>query len=558
MNSGEYTCFEVFAVSEKGKRGNVRLKAESGDTQTEKAGKNYYAWLRFTLQKDTDYEIILEDAKVSYCYLSGCDDILDRGIRFVEIGRVGESGIHPAAVMSKNDTAVHYDTCYREQYHFVPWKNWINDPNGLCWYQGRYHMFYQMNPHGQEWSNMYWGHAASRDLVHWIHLPMVLGPQEEILERPGEIKGGAFSGCAVPFDDKVVFYLTRHLGPMEDGPETIQEQWMSESRDMLHFEEEKLIIQNKPEGASFDFRDPKVTKVGDTWYMVLASALNGKAAILLYASADMEHWEYRNPLLVEEENGIRCFECPDFFEADGKYAALGAWMSHYDEQKRFQMSRYYIGDFVDEKLQVEHSGWLDFGSNFYAMQSFEHDGRRISIGWVNDPYGEHIEAENGAYGSMTIPREIHIKNNRLYMTPVSEIYSLKGEQIYKGEKPAVLGDIQGNSYYASVKFSKDTDFTILLGEDGDKRIILQKEGEKTSIRTTNVKSEGIDFRADVGEVKELEIFVDRRVVEIYINRGEAVGTKVFYNSSKKGCFTMTAREEAAVEMVEVTQMQSIW
>ena len=106
------------------------------------------------------------------------------------------------------------------------------------------------------------GHTASRDLVHWIHLPIALSPQEEILERPDEIKGGAFSGCAVVAGDEAVFYLTRHKGPLQDGRDTVEQQWMMKSRDMIHFTGEKCVIANPPKGASFDFRDPKVIRVG--------------------------------------------------------------------------------------------------------------------------------------------------------------------------------------------------------------------------------------------------------------------------------------------------------
>ena len=123
--------------------------------------------------------------------------------------------------MNKEEFLHFIDTPYREQYHFSPVVNWNNDPNGLCWFKGYYHLFYQMNPFGQEWNNMYWGHAASKDLVHWTHLPVVLEPQEEILDNLA-IKGGAFSGSALPVGDEVYFYLTRHIGPQDDGWDTIQ------------------------------------------------------------------------------------------------------------------------------------------------------------------------------------------------------------------------------------------------------------------------------------------------------------------------------------------------
>ena len=103
--------------------------------------------------------------------------------------------------------------------------------------------------------------------------------------------------------------------------------------------------------------------------MVLGSAMDGKSAILLYESKDMEHWEYAHPLLLEDREKIRCFECPDFMELDGKYAAIGAWMEHRDEGGRYQMSRYYIGNWQDRKLEITGEGWFDFGSNCYACRA---------------------------------------------------------------------------------------------------------------------------------------------------------------------------------------------
>lgn len=552
MQTGIYNCLELFAKSENGKNGSVELSGKNGNVMTAKAGKTYFTWLKFPVEQNTEYEIKARNCEISLCYLSGCENVMEQGVRFLELDKRTDTFIQ----VEEN---VQYDTPIREQFHFAPWKNWMNDPNGLCWYHGYYHMFYQFNPHWQEWSNMYWGHAVSKDLVHWTHLPVVLEPQKEIMEYPEKVKGGAFSGCAVPLDNQVVFYLTRHYGPMEDCPETVQQQWMMKSTDMIHFSEEKLLIAQPPKGASFHFRDPKVLKIGNHWYMVLASAVGEKAAILLYRSEDMENWRYLHPLIVEETEGICCFECPDFMELDGVYVAMGAWMCHYDEGGRYQMSRYYIGDFENEKFEVHTSGWYDFGSNCYAMQSFEHKGRRICIGWISDFYGEHIEAENGAYGSMTIPRELHVKDGRLFETPVKEIEQLRGARIYQGRGESIsLERIPGNTYTAKLRFKGQTDFELMLGKDGEKEIFLCNGKEGLFIKTKGVKSQNVTFRADVEYVHGLEIFVDRRVVEIYVNQGEAVGTKLFYNTSGNGCFILRCEKENNIEEAEIYLMNTIW
>lgn len=555
VNTKKYTCLEIFAkqTAEGGRILVLTRNADGSQSAAEKlAGRGYFAWLKIPVRQNTDYEIKGEDCEVSLCYLSGNEDVLETGVCYLERDLSDGS-------FFVQDQAAWYDRPDRETYHFSPWKNWINDPNGLCWFQGYYHMFYQFNPHEQRWSNMYWGHAASRDLIHWVHLPVVLDPQEEILKNQEEIKGGAFSGCAVASDEEVTFYFTRHKGPLQDGEGTVEQQWMMRSRDMIHFTQEKCVIGQSPEGASFDFRDPKVLWIQDRWYMVLGSAVGGHGAILLYESPDGEQWKYVHPLLLEEREKVRCFECPDFMELDGKYVAIGAWMQHRDAGGRFQMSRYYTGSLQDRKFEIDGDGWFDFGSNCYAMQSFAHQGRRISIGWISDFYEEHVARENGAYGSMTIPRELHIRDGKLYMTPVREIREQKGMVLGQGRGGNLsLPKIEGNAYRAEIRFGQNTFFSILLGRDGVKEISLVNDRDGLRIVTKGVKSEGICFRADVEEVRSLEIYVDRRAAEVYVNEGEAVGTKVFYSGSRVGCFELRAKKPEHVEWMEVACMKSIW
>lgn len=178
--------------------------------------------------------------------------------------------------------------------------------------------------------------------------------------------------------------------------------------------------------------------------------------------------------------------------------------------------------------------------------------------WVSDFYEEHVEIPGGAYGSMTIPRELHVKDNRLYMKPVEEIDSLKAQIIYQGKEMPSISGILGNSYYTHITFHRNIPFTILLGQDGDKKLVFCNGEEGAGFKTFGVKSQGIFFKADVKEVLELEIFVDRRVVEVYINQGEAAGTKLFYQSSKEGCFVMESQYPEEIADLQIAAMKSIW
>ena len=193
------------------------------------------------------------------------------------------------------------------------------------------------------------------------------------------------------------------------------------------------------------------------------------------------------------------------------------------------------------------------------MQSFEHEGRRISIGWISDFYGEHLEVENGVCGSMTIPREMHIRDNRLYLTPVKEMEALKSGILYQGQEEEIcLKGIIPNTYKAELEFTKDIPFSICLSESDGSRMMLVNDEKGLRLTTHGVKSEHITFPADVERVEKLEIFVDRRTAEIYVNDGEAAGTKLFYDTSDQGCFILHTDTPECIKRAEVFCMRSIW
>lgn len=548
MYTGQYECLELFVKPGKDENGSIVLNNLTSNTEECREFSHIYGnWIRIPVSKESKYELHVKNGEVTYAYLSERDNILEEGICVLDITRDFKE-------MGHEDFCKFIDSPYREHYHFSPVVNWMNDPNGLCWFKGYYHLFYQFNPFGQEWNNMYWGHAVSRDLIHWKHLPVVLEPQEEVLDNLS-LKGGAFSGSALPMGDEVNFYLTRHIGPQEDGPDTIQYQDMVKSHDMIHFEQEKTVIREKPEGTNFDFRDPKVIKIGDKYYLVLGACVNGKGTFLLYESDDAENWKYKCPLITEN-TPVRTIECPDFFPLDGKYVAMGAWMCHYDENGRYQQCRYYVGDWRGSEMDVHKQQWVDFGSNCYAAQSFEQDNRRIFIGWISDFYGEHIPVEHGAYGSMTLPRELHVKDEHVYATPVKEVYDLVKDTIYEQTASEVKVDhIPDNRYYASVNFSQCADFNILLGKDGEKSVSLVSEQGKVSLKMTGVRSEDVHFISCVEICNNVQVFVDGRTIEVYLNHGEDVGTRLFYNSSREGIFHLKSEREAEVK---ICTMNSIW
>ncbi|VTM59124.1 glycoside hydrolase family protein 32 [Klebsiella pneumoniae] len=197
-------------------------------------------------------------------------------------------------------------------YHLAARAGWINDPNGLVWFDGWYHAFYQHHPYSTQWGPMHWGHARSKDLVHWEHLPVALAP-----EGP-EDKDGCFSGSAVVDGDTLALIYTGHKFHGDPGDEAnlYQVQCLATSRDGIHFERQGMVVDTPP--GMHHFRDPKVWREGDCWYMIVGAREGDTGQVRLYRSADLRQWQDAGVLDEAESTMGYMWECPDFFTLNGK------------------------------------------------------------------------------------------------------------------------------------------------------------------------------------------------------------------------------------------------
>ncbi|MEX0609518.1 MAG: glycoside hydrolase family 32 protein, partial [Balneolaceae bacterium] len=329
-------------------------------------------------------------------------------------------------ILSENNSEAeseNYKENYRPQFHFTPENNWMNDPNGLVYYDGEYHLFYQYNPFGNQWGHMSWGHAVSEDLVHWEHLPVALKEENNIM---------IFSGSAV-IDHK----NSSGLGTLNNPPmvaiytgnhtdKRLQDQRIAYSLDKgrtwAKFEGNPVIDENM--GV---FRDPKVM-----WYEPRQKWIQSVAAgdrIKIYSSDNLIDWDFESDFgpNVTATNGV--WECPDLFyikteDGDGKWVMI---VSHgggiNDGPNGGSSTQYYIGDFDGHSFTPEHQNilWLDFGIDNYAGITWsnipEEDGRRIHIGWMGNWYYASSIPEYGWRGSMTFPREVTLQksSNRYFL-----------------------------------------------------------------------------------------------------------------------------------------------
>lgn len=362
----------------------------------------------------------------------------------------------------------------RFDYHFEPSYGWINDPNGVCQYKGNYHAFFQHNPFSTKWDKMYWGHAVSKDLIHWNQLANALNP-----DMFYENKGGCYSGSAIEKDGVLYLFYT------SVSEELGQTQSVAFSYDGLHFEKYKNnpVILHNGELDDRNFRDPKVFAFNNRYYMVVGAELDGKGRILLFASDDLFGWDFVNIIYETAEFG-GVLECPDLFELDGK------WVLMFSAVKPTVASTVFvIGEFDGENFKAENVCYSEIGKDFYAPQTFlDNQGRRIMHAWFYSWGRKALEGATTA-GALAVPRELHVKNGRIVNYPVKEAQAFLQKE------------------HACVAVDK-TKITIFI------------EGNGTS--------EYDVLKAGVEEIRDIEILFDKKAVEVFVNHGEASVSVLLY------------------------------
>lgn len=326
------------------------------------------------------------------------------------------------------------DAKMRQRYHFMASTGWINDPNGLIFFRGQYHFFYQFNPYDANWGAMHWGHAVSDDLINWEHLPVALAPSESYDDHE---RGGCFSGSAIEHDGKLHLLYT---GVANHGEGFVQTQCLAVSSDGVLFEKhEGNPVVTAPEGYDHaSFRDPKVWKHDSAFYFICGAKKDNLAQALLFRSQDLIHWEFINVLHESRGELGYMWECPDIFPLGDKYVLMFSPMGMHE-----RTTVYFVGDldYATGRFHPITTGEIDWGYDYYAPQSFlDEKGRRIIVAWANawdwmpwfkdwgPTFKEHW------CGSFALPREVRLRNDyTLRFIPVEEYKQLRyGETQVKG------------------------------------------------------------------------------------------------------------------------------
>lgn len=422
-------------------------------------------------------------------------------------------------------------------FHLAPPAGWMNDPNGLIYFNGRYHAFFQHHPASAYQGPMHWGHATSTDMLHWQHEPIALAPGDKY------DRDGCFSGSAVDDDGVLSLIYTGHICLDDRGNDSIirEVQCLATSHDGIHFEKQGCVL-TPPEGI-MHFRDPKVWHEDGSWWMVIgARDASDNGQVLLYRGTSLRDWHLEHVLAHSAAGKSYMWECPDFFRCGNFHWLMlspqGMPPSGYRFRNLFQ-SGVLAGSWKPGSVFALKGGFeeLDYGHDFYAPQSMlAEDGRRIIMAWMN-MWDSPVPTRSEAWaGCLTLPREVFERDGRLCQRPVREVESLR-----KKCQPLSPVRLQGlqllteNVQAAELLVTWHTvdshaeHYGVRLG-DGLRLYVDNQAGRLVLWRY--YPEEGLDGYRSVElpdtEYLTLRIFLDRSSVEVFVNDGEATLSSRIY------------------------------
>jgi fructan beta-fructosidase len=475
------------------------------------------------------------------------------------------------SVMSAQDTSI-YKEPYRLQYHYSPPCQWLNDPNGLVYLDGEYHLFYQYHPDGLNWGPMHWGHAISSDLVHWETLPVALYPDEN---------GTIFSGSIVLDVDNTAGFGENAMVAIYSY--NTQTQGVAYSTD--HGRTWTKYSGNPVmEALAKDFRDPKVFWHDESQQWVMSIAVGRE--VQFYKSHNLLVWDYLSDFTVLGTSGI--WEVPDLIPMDvnGQTKWVLIVSINGGTPAGGSGTMYFVGDFDGETFVQDVPQeilWLDYGADNYAGTTFYNapDGRFIHLGWMSNwAYAEKIPTSTWR-GSMTIPRDLSLVETsagfRVIQTPVPEFDQLRQssqvwDTITLQDEAQTLEGVNGRALDVLLELDPNTamrsGISIHHNDQSETRIMYNPTVSQVIIKRSSTAGDAAigGFMTIFGAPVELvdgtlnlRLLVDESSVEVFINGGEtALTSRTFGDAGADGIQLFAEEGDASFTNVEVFQVASIW
>lgn len=476
------------------------------------------------------------------------------------------------------------ETRYRPVFHHTPEYGWMNDPNGMFYRDGKWHLYYQYNPYGSKWQNMTWGHSSSTDLIHWDHEPVAI--------RPDGL-GAIFSGSAVIDHEGTAGYGKDAVVALYTSAGTNQMQSMAVSHDDgTTFE---VYGGNPIITLETEARDPNMFWNPETkeWNLVLAHALDHE--ILFFTSPDLKSWTLQSAFGkgIGAQGGV--WECPDLFELTVPGTDEKKWvlLVNLNPGGPFggSATQYFIGDFDGRTFVADTDAqgniptkWLDFGKDHYATVSWSDapDGRRTVIGWMSN-WEYAPEVPTVQYRSAnTLPREMELftgADGELYVAsvPSPELLTLRGKSVINASgkklasRPAVFNiPSSANGVYeiaADLTVNQGAKVNLTLSNKAGDRVVMTYDAETRTMSFDRTRSGVVDFSQNFPAVTvsptferdghvSLRIFVDRSSIELFGNDGQFVMTNLVFPNAPYSILSMSADGTARLDNLKVYTLKT--
>lgn len=448
---------------------------------------------------------------------------------------------------------------YRLGFHMMPPTGWLNDPNGLCYFKGLNHIYFQYTPFTPTWGIKLWGHYTTADWLTYTEEEPFLFPDNRY------DKDGVYSGSAFVDDDHIHYFYTgnvkytdKEYDYINDGREQNTIELYSD--DAYTYKEKRLIFTNSdyPQTMSCHVRDPKVFEKDGAYYMVLgARSKADTGCALLYKSDDLKEWQYHMCIESEQPFGYM-WECPDIFEVDGKTYLLccpqGVAQDGLLYQNVYQCGMFELNlDLENKRYTLSSFKELDKGFDIYAPQTFlDKSGRRILLCWMGIPDADYHNEEtivNGWQHALTMPRILQVEDGVLCQKPLMEFQALRKHKKQGHYKDSYAHETT-SMYEASIRFEHCSTLSIRLRDD----MYLHYENQILTLDMGTIGQGRIQRCAKVSVLHDITIFMDTSCVEIFINNGSEVFTSRYY-STRLTPVTVKGEFEAEITHYELSGVQ---
>src|SRR5579871_3300534 len=487
---------------------------------------------------------------------------------------------------AQNVNAKMYEEQHRPQVHFSPRQHWINDPNGMVYFNGIYHLFFQYYPDGNKWGPMHWGHAESNDMIYWREMPIALYPDSlgYIFSGSAVVDSNNTSGFGKEGKTALVAIFTHHDPKGEaKGTDDFQNQSLAfsiDNGDTWTKYSGNPVLKNP---GIKDFRDPKVMWYAPEkkWVMTLAT----KDRITFFSSPDLKNWKKESEFGENLGAHEGVWECPDLFSLDDKGKKLWVMIVNIGSggPNKGSATQYFLGQFDGNKfIPLDHKiRWLDYGPDEYAGITWSNTGnRKIFLGWMTNWLYANDVPTTIWRNAMTIPRELKIKHtaNDIIVSaePVKELNKIESgktliENISSTKNFDLSKKINQIKFPCRLNISIDatTNFAVVLSNDKNEKTAIGYDKDNHQFYIDRTKSGKTDFqknfaakhfapRFSTNHALNISLIIDVSSVELFADDGMTVMTETFFPTKDYNNIKIESRENLSIKKIEYATLKSIW